>query len=300
MVDMQDSGHTPKASVLTLVRGRQAHLDALVEGLQKQTEPEFELVIASMQPEPPRVRSGLPFPVSIVTIPGDKLPLAAARNAAAKAARSDRLVFLDVDCIPSPGLVRQYVRQLGDSGRCLLGEVRYLPGTVPACQLTSATFADLAARALRHPARPALHGNAWIDEPEHRALWGLSFALSRQQYLAAGGMDERYVGYGGEETDFAERLAASGIRLAWCPHALALHQYHPVYTPPLDRFDDILDNATRFHGTWGSWCMEYWLDYFVRHGLIRWTPGAEQIEILRRPTPGEIEACRQTPEVAFA
>lgn len=290
----------PKASVLTLVRGRQAHLDALVDGLLKQTEPSIELVIASMQPEPPQVSSRLPFPVTVVPVAGEKLPLAAARNAAAAAARTDTLIFLDVDCIPSPNLVARYIQQLEVSGRCLLGEVRYLPGTLSTHDLTGATFADLAGLAIQHPARPALQGDGWIEEPEHRALWGLSFALSRHQYLAAGGMDERYVGYGGEETDFAERLVASGTRLAWCANALALHQYHTVYTPPLDKFDDIVENATRFYSIWGSWCMEYWLDYFTRYGFIRWTLEAERIEVLRRPTAREIEECRQTPEVAFA
>lgn len=289
-----------EASVLTLVRGRQAHLDALIDGLTKQTEPAFELVIASMQTEPPRISATLPFPVRVVTVPGERMPLAAARNAAARAAGSDRLIFLDVDCIPGPGLVGQYIRQLDLSGRCLLGEVRYLPGTYADSDIGASTFADMAGAAIQHPARPTLEGDGWIDEPEHRALWGLSFALTKDQYFAAGAMDEHYVGYGGEETDFAERLAASGTKLAWCTHALALHQYHTVYTPPLDRFDDIIENATPFHANWGSWCLEYWLDYFVRYGLVRWTPDAEQIEVLRRPTPQEVEASRQGPEIAFA
>ncbi|BES70561.1 glycosyltransferase [Marinobacter nanhaiticus D15-8W] len=289
-----------KASVLTLVRGRQAHLDALIDGLTRQTEPAFELIIASMQPEPPRISAEVPFPVRVVTVPGERMPLAAARNAAARAADTERLIFLDVDCIPGPELVGQYIRQLDASGRCLLGEVRYLPGTCSTEDIKASTFADLAGFAVQHPARPSLESDGWIDEPEHRALWGLSFALTKDQYFSAGGMDELYVGYGGEETDFAERLAANGTRLAWCSDALALHQYHTVYTPPLDRFDDIIENATRFRATWGSWCLEYWLDYFARYGLVRWALDADRIEILRRPTPQEVEASRQGPEIAFA
>src|SRR5690554_3095785 len=109
-VDRQ-AGHnlpTPPVSVLTLVRNRQSHLDALVAGLTRQTCINFELVIASMQPEPPRICPSVPFPVSVVTVRGERLPLAAARNAAAHQARANQLVFLDVDCIPSPSLVASF------------------------------------------------------------------------------------------------------------------------------------------------------------------------------------------------
>lgn len=297
---MLDERDPPAASVLTLVRGRQAHLDALVQGLRQQTCLDLELVIASMQQEPPTLPAELPFPVNIVPVPGNRLPLAAARNAAAAKARSERLVFLDVDCIPSPAMVASYIKQLDISGRCLLGEVRYLPGTLTREDMEAATFNDLLAWAQQHPARPDVQGQGWFDEPETRALWGLSFALTQQQYQQAGGMDEGYRGYGGEETDFAEHLAAAGIRLAWCGDAMALHQHHTMYSPPLDRFNDILGNATRFYRKWGSWCMEYWLEYFVTYGLIEWSPAATAIRVLRQPSPSEILACRQPPEVAFA
>ncbi|MDX1553927.1 MAG: galactosyltransferase-related protein [Marinobacter sp.] len=293
-------GRPPAASVMTLVRNRQAHLDALVDGLSRQTCQDIELVVASMQPAPPTIPRHLPFPVSVVDVPGTRLPLAAARNAAAAQARAERLIFLDVDCIPAPTLVASYIEQLDASGRCLLGEVRYLPGTLTPDQMSGGNFNELLGCARQHPARPCLPGPGWTDEREPRALWGLSFALTREQYMAVGGMDERYIGYGGEETDFAERLAAAGIGLGWCGNAMALHQYHTVHTPPLDKFDDILGNAFRFYRKWGSWCMEYWLDYFVAHGLIEWSPDATSIRVLRQPTDAEIEACRQPPEVAFA
>lgn len=298
---MPQPDRRPSASVLTLVRGRQDHLDGLVDGLTQQTCGDFELIIASMQPVAPRISPALPFPVRTVHVPGDKLPLAAARNAAAALASTDRLIFLDVDCIPSPELVESFIQQLDASGRCLLGEVRYLPGKLPE-QTTKTTrgFDDLKDCALLHPARPALPSTGWIDEPNPRALWGLSFALSKNQYYEAGGMDENYVGYGGEETDFAEHLAACGVRLGWCSNALSLHQYHAVYSPPLDRFDDIIANATRFYAKWGSWCMEYWLSYFVSFNLVEWEPTSKEIKILRRPSQADILNCRQPAEVAFA
>lgn len=290
----------PAASVLTLVRHRQEHLNALIAGLTRQTRKDIELIIAYMQPEPPQVPAGLPFPVKLVHAPGEKLPLAAARNRAAGMAQADALIFLDVDCIPSPCLVQSYLEQLALSGRCLLGEVRYLPGTLGPDGEIRASFSELAAKAVQHPARPALPEAGWVKEVDARALWGLSFALTGSQYRAAGGMDEEYVGYGGEETDFAERLAASGVGLGWCCNAMALHQHHPVCSPPLDKFDDIIHNASRFYRKWGSWCMEYWLGHFVDQGLIEWSLKTDQIVVRRRPSPVEIDAHLQPPEVAYA
>lgn len=297
---MSSDAKLPKASVLTLVRGRQRHFNALLQGLSRQTCLDIELIVASMQPTPPEIALSLPFPVSVIFVPGDKLPLAAARNAAAACARSERLIFLDVDCIPSPDLVKNFIEQLDDSQRCLLGEVWYLPGSLTANQVAAAAFDELALYSKPHPARPRLANAGWVNEPETRALWGLSFAIFKKQYQAAGGMDENYVGYGAEETDFSERLAASGTALGWCSNALALHQHHTVYAPPLDKFDDILCNAQRFYTKWGTWCMEYWLDQFVSYGLIDWSPCAQRINVLRRPSKQEIQASRQGPEVPFA
>ncbi len=42
-------------------------------------------------------------------------------------------------------------------------------------------------------------------------------------------MDTGYVGYGGEETDFAWRLEAAGIPMAWVGGAVAYHQHHAVH-----------------------------------------------------------------------
>ena len=61
-------------------------------------------------------------------IVADALPLAAARNAAARAAVGDQLIFLDMDCIPVPELVADYAGFLDAQDALLMGEVLYLPG----------------------------------------------------------------------------------------------------------------------------------------------------------------------------
>ena len=269
-------------SVCTLVRGRAAQLANLLSGLAQQTVKPDELVIAYMQDRAPDDLPDPGVPVRSVFVPGDPMPLARARNAAAAAARGDRLIFLDVDCVPSPTLVERYHQALDAAPAVYLGEVRYLP---------PGDFDP--AKGVRHPAKPALAEDEIRPVPSHGELWGLSFALPRAAWDAAGGMDTGYVGYGGEETDFAWRLEAAGVPMAWVGGAVAYHQHHAVHIPPLHQFDAILRNATRFRARWGRWCMDYWLGQFAEAGLIRWNAGADAIERLRAPTLAEITASRR-------
>lgn len=279
-------GSSNAVSVCTLVRGRDRHLRNFLLALDRQSAAEFEVVVAYMQPQ--RVdTSGIRATVRQVHVAGRELRLAAARNAAAAAARGDVLIFLDVDCIASPSLVATYRNGVVETARCMMGEVRYLPrmdceGLPPASVLDAVGVA--------HPARPDPPSRGWKVEQDPGCLWGLSFALPRRAYLAAGGMDERYVGYGGEETDFAQRLARQGTEFGWVSDARAYHQQHPVCRPPLDKFADIVRNAELYRRTWGRWCMEYWLEQFSRLGLIRFDAGAESLTILREPSRAEIAA----------
>ncbi len=282
------SDRMASASVLTLVRGRDAHLRNLMHGLARQTTPPLELVIAWMQPEPAPDLPDPGCPVRHLHVPGETMPLAAARNRAAAAARGERLIFLDVDCIPGPGLVAAYAGAEAES--LLLGEVLYLPEGAVGPRLL---FADLDRVGRVHPSKPPIPATGLRREPEAKELWGLSFALPARAYAGIGGMDEGYVGYGGEETDFAVRLAASGVPTHWIAGARAYHQHHPVHVPPLPHFDSILRNAARFHARHGTWCMEYWLGQFRDAGLIAWEARAPTIRRLRAPSPDEIDAARQ-------
>ena len=269
-------------SVLTIVRGRSSHLANLIAGLERQARAPDELVIAWMQDAPlplPETR----FPVRSVLVPGDPMPLAAARNRAAEAARGEQLILLDVDCIPAAGLVERYAAT-ADAAGVRLGDVLYLPpGGVE--RIDDAALDRIG---VRHPAKPELAEDEIRATPSHGELWGLSFALSAADWRRAGGMDERYIGYGGEETDFAARLERAGVTMAWVGGARAYHQHHSIHIPPLQHFDAILRNARLFHATWGRWCMDYWLGQFAERGLIAIDDTA--LTVVRAPTRDEIDA----------
>ena len=115
-----------KVSVITLARGRAEHLVNVVHGLNRQTILPTELIIGAMQDEPYHLPE-TSFPVRQIHVAGEALPLAAARNAAAASATGDILIFLDIDCIPSPDLVADYAGHASGFDGLLMGEVLYLP-----------------------------------------------------------------------------------------------------------------------------------------------------------------------------
>ena len=289
-------------TVATLVRGRQVHLDHLVAGLLAQTSAPDELVIAYMQEQPPQVASPLPFSVSCVQIPGDVLPLASARNSAAYAATGDILAFLDVDCIADRNFIRRAREAIQNAeDGVYMPEIRYLPamshGWLDEAQ-SRPDYALLEGAGVRHPAKPSLAEVATKRVEDYGELWGLAFILLRQNWFAAGGMDEDYVGYGAEETDFGQRLRVAGLPLCWLGGTICYHQHHAVHNPPLQHFDSIVENARRFHDRWGDWCMTYWLDEFEKRGyLLR---NGDVIDVLSRPNEAEILATRQGPDVRFS
>ena len=270
-------------SVVTLAKGRAAHLRNVLRGLERQTQAPAEFIVAVMQDEP----YDLPetsFPVRQIRVPGRELPLAAARNRGVDAASGEGIVFLDVDCIPAPDLVADYARGLAELDGLLMGEVLHLPEHATA---GAWRYADLAASAERHSDRrgPPASGIELCND--YRCFWSLNFAIRRDTFRALGGFDERYTGYGGEDTDFGKILDQSGTPIAWIKGALAYHQYHPHHMPPIHHLDSVVRNAELFEAKWGYRTMGHWLYAFRVMGLIDDTPD-QPIRILRRPDADDL------------
>ncbi|MBQ94355.1 MAG: sugar transferase [Actinobacteria bacterium] len=289
-------------SVLTLVRGRQEHLTHLIAGLRSQSRRPDELVIAYMQDDPPQVPDGCPFIIRCIHVEGEPMPLAAARNRAATAAHGDLLAFLDVDCIPDEHFVKRAIEAIHEVPHgVFLPEVRYLPGARRGWLESDGRTTDYASlqwAGRRHPAKRDLTNVSIEPIGDFGELWGLAFILAKSTWTAAGGMDEEYVGYGAEETDFGRRLEGCGAELFWLGGTICYHQHHVVHKPPLQHFESIVRNARLFRRRWGEWCMDYWLDDFERRGLVDRSGG--ELRVLRPPTPAEINATEQGPHVRFS
>ena len=289
----------PSTSVLTLAKGRAEHLANVVLGLARQTVPPAELVVGVMQD----ADYDLPetgFPIRQLRIAADHdLPLAAARNRVAAEARGDVLAFVDVDCIPAPTLVADYARHARPGAGCMMGEVMYLPGGANA---PGWTYAGFDGQAEKHSDRAGPPETPTAPCEDYRCFWSLNFAIHRDDWARSGGFDERFRGYGGEDTDFGKTLDHRGIPIAWVRGAKVYHQYHPHAMPPIHHMDSVIENAERFRDKWGYRTMEHWLYAFELMGLIEkrghWP--AEDVVVLRRPNAEDDALCRQQSHMPYA
>jgi GT2 family glycosyltransferase len=270
-------------SVLTLVKNRADHLAHLVEGVCRSDRRPDELVVVDMSDEPVEIDTGT-IPIRIVRHETAGLPLAAARNLAARSSCSPILLFLDVDCIPLAPMIGKVADLLDREDSLVCADVRYLgPGAVRA----GWDDATLLAAGRQHPVRD-FPASGVRTEANPGLFWSLAFGMRQASFEALGGFDERFEGYGAEDTDFGFRAAAHGFALRFLGGAIACHQHHASHDPPLQHFNDIVENARRFRSIWHRWPMEGWLADFRDMGLIDWHQS--RIDIIRPPSAGEIEA----------
>ena len=262
-------------ALVTIVHGRHDHLRRQLDGIARASSPpDAHIVVAIDDPAIDDVVSRSPG-VQVVHQPGSgELALAAARNVGACAAigsGADLLVFLDVDCIPSAMLFAAYAAAAAvpaHRGALLCGTVAYLPpSTLRGYELTAL---DRLARP--HPARPDLAPGVIEPAQDHRLFWSLSFATRAEVWNRIGGFCEDYVGYGAEDTDFAEAAHRAGVGMRWVGGAGAFHQHHPVSTPPVEHLAAIVRNANVFFDRWGWWPMTGWLNAFAELGLAGYDP----------------------------
>lgn len=299
-----DRGRAARVAVVTIVSGRHRHLLAHLAALARSARrPDLHVVVAMGDPEiaplvqdGPLTRQGVDVATREVETPDDgELPLAAARNVGADEAISrgaGLIVFLDVDCLVSVDALGRYERawrrtRSRHPGPVLLsGAVSYLPPLAPG-QVAYPTT-GLASLARPHAARPSPRPGRLVRADDLRLFWSLSFAVAAQQWDDIGGFASGYRGYGGEDTDFAMRVAAVGGELYWVGGADAFHQHHEVESPPLRHLVSIVRNANHFRERWGWFPMEGWLGAFERLGLAKYDPVTHRWVVLQAHEPSVV------------
>ncbi len=271
-------------AVITIVRGRHEHLRRQLRAVATlDPQPGLHIVVGMGDPVLPRILAEEASPLTryVEQSTAARLPLAAARNrgvAEASARGASAVALLDVDCIPVTSLVGDYAAVLStlrdqDAPAVVSGRVKYLPEGLADGDHTIPTME-------RHGSDNGLRVVPSTDEPvrgDHWMLWSLNLGATVEDWNAVGGFDERYVGYGGEDTDFGQRLKRAGGDMWWTRNAGAFHQWHPVSKPPVEHVADIVTNANLFFETWGWYPMGGWLEEFERRGLISQGAGGWQL-----------------------
>jgi hypothetical protein len=263
---------SPRVAVITPVKGRNEHLRRQQLGLRASRRTCDLRVIVTMDHELGATETEhtdicVPVPVPRT----GRLPLARARNAGAAAALdagANLLVFLDVDCIPSPTMLERYVSAHKNHAGLHCGPVHYLDPPGPGGYDLDA----LPEPPRGHPARPVPAEDEIVVTSNPDLFWSLSFAVSARDWETLGGFCERYEGYGGEDTDFARTACSAGFSVNAVGGAWAFHQWHPTSEPPTQHLADILRNAAVFHDRWGSWPMHGWLQQFADLRLATFDP----------------------------
>ncbi len=270
-----------RVAVATLARGRARHLARQAEAVARLQPAATAHVVVSMDPSPPRVPGAMVLHRPVAD--GQPLPLAAARNEAIAAAgeHADLVLCLDADCLPEPGVLREFaLASRATGGRSLLaGPVGRLPELPQEAGLPDTRMLMAARSRARQGGRPVPAAGAVVPAARHELFWSLAFAVSPETHGRIGGFCEEYVGYGAEDTDYAFAARAAGVPLHWVGGAWCHHQGHPVSNPPVEHLEAIVANARRFHARWERWPMEGWLAAFAQDGLVDWTPDGARLEL---------------------
>jgi GT2 family glycosyltransferase len=269
-------------SVVTLVNGRKDALINLMKGIKHLSMLPAEVVVVHMN-EAAYPLPDLPIPTVQIELQNEHLlPLAAARNYAINQAKYEHVIFLDVDCIPSPGLVLDYQQAFEKADILWAGKIRYLS---KAAMKKPNLLESLQELSDPDPVR--------VDTVDfsYELFWSLNFGCSKAVFKRIGGFDETFKGYGAEDTDFSFSARKNYVPIGTL-NTFAFHQYHASYDPPLNHLEDILLNANVFRRKWNRWPMEGWLRKFQSMGYVDWRP--DNLTIIKLPTQLEIDRCLKT------
>ena len=218
------------AAVIVTTYNRPDALAAVLEGFREQDTQSFELLVAddgstgeTREVVEAYARSA-PHPVRHVWQEDEGFRAGAARNRALAQTSAEYVIFTDGDCVPPPFFVRRHL-ELAEPG-CFLAGNRML--------LTEAfTREVLEQQTPVHRWRTARWVAAWMKRDVNRALplanlpdgsfrvrspnrWAgvktCNLSVWRSDLVRVNGFDERYSGWGLEDSDLVIRLLHAGVK----------------------------------------------------------------------------------------
>jgi glycosyltransferase involved in cell wall biosynthesis len=203
-----------------------AILEKSLAAFAVQTFSDFELVIAddgSSQNYGPVLEAWAPrFPHGIQHVTHEKRGFRKARilNRAIRVSRFDRLVFVDMDCLPRRDFVENHLAFLQPRTAIIGRRVHVSRDIVPPASTILEKGLGL------DPASLVwlwLRGKAWVIEhgfvapffyeSSNRWLIGSNFSVFRADLAAVNGYNEEFEGWGKEDAELGLRLQFSGVRV---------------------------------------------------------------------------------------
>ena len=212
-----------------------AELERTLAALERQTWPRelFEVVVVDDGSKTPLAVPPSPLRVTVVHQEDRGFGLARARNAGVQTAAHDILLFLDADMLPEAGWIAAHARwHHAVCDAVTLGSRSFVAVEDMDAETIRARrgslrelFADRpwdTSFVTRHMARTR-HLTARGDD-QFRVLVGSNFGIRRELFEAAGGFDETFTRWGGEDTEFGYRAQTIGALLVPLGDGFAWHQ----------------------------------------------------------------------------
>lgn len=167
-------------------------------------------------------------PVQYLWRPTDQC-VARSRNQGARAAQYDQWVFIDADILLHPGALQAYSDHLFMKPNYVLyGYYGYHRDYQSTSVLVPGRAVHWCDKRYEVYTRQGLSPAPNLLRFPHEWAWSGSFALHRAAFEQVQGFDEGFVGWGGEDLDFADRLIRKGYQIHFVIDAWGEHQIHPV------------------------------------------------------------------------
>lgn len=196
-------------------------LEACLRAFAPNRFPAEILLIDNLSHPPVEIPARLAFYLPVRILVCARTGAAAARNLGARRAQTQWILFLDSDCLPTPGLIDGYRQAMN--------------GAIAYAGMVQAERSDRVSR--YYDAQSILNPPQLWDNGEERPAYLITAnALVWREALAQiGGLDERFPLAGGEDIDLGIRLWSVGP-LAYAPAAQVLHTFEPNLRAFIHRF----------------------------------------------------------------
>ncbi|HUR99721.1 MAG TPA: glycosyltransferase [Pyrinomonadaceae bacterium] len=203
----------------------------------------------------------LPCPLRLVerTTPG---AVASSRNAGAREARGEYMIFIDNDILVEPCFVSSHVDLLESNPLCwVLGEILPLPEQE-----------NLPLGKFRKELQPESISNG---VHETLGFTGANFSLPRTDFEKLGGFDEGFFISSSEDQEFALRARTElGVKVLSAPHIVGVHNDWAGWT-----FEDYC----RRQGLYSHTDYYFWQRYGERHPRIQLVTESLPVDIRKDP-----------------
>lgn len=239
-----------KTSVIAAFYNNIKYLKLVLSGFERQTEKDFELIIADdgstdeVVKEIESIASNYSFRIKHIWHQDKSFRKNKILNQAIFASSSDYLIFIDADCVPHSKFVEEHINEKQEN--IVLTGRRVNLSQKLTNLLTEENVKDgfLETNLLRMIEDAIFGKSNYVEKgfyfenkflrnflnKKSRGLLGCNFSLHKKDMLAINGFDERYEAPSiGEDSDVQFRLELNGIKVKSVNHiAVQYHLYHKL------------------------------------------------------------------------